>query len=115
MGTTVGQEGEEYVVLGQAGRAGRAEPADLASIRVRARNGDPVPLSNPVSLSELAEAGRLNRFNRLRPIPISARLASRYSLGEALEFLQGVAPQPLPHYPPPARKGDAPRPPDAGP
>src|SRR3546814_1625299 len=31
--TTFVQEGEEYDVLVQAGRAGRAEPADLASIR----------------------------------------------------------------------------------
>ncbi|HEY9541437.1 MAG TPA: efflux RND transporter permease subunit, partial [Luteimonas sp.] len=96
--TTFVQEGEEYDVLVQAGRAGRAEPADLASIRVRARNGDLVPLSNLVTLSELAEAGSLNRFNRLRAITISAGLASGYSMGEALEFLEGVARNELPDY-----------------
>src|SRR3546814_7496564 len=56
------QEGEEYDVLVQAGRAGRAAQADLASNRVRASNGDLVQMSNLVSLSELAEAGSLNRF-----------------------------------------------------
>ncbi|MFC3716751.1 efflux RND transporter permease subunit [Luteimonas soli] len=96
--TTFVQEGEEYDVLVQAGRDGRAEPADLASIRVRARNGDLVPLSNLVTLSELAEAGSLNRFNRLRAITISAGLASGYSMGEALEFLEGVARNELPDY-----------------
>src|SRR5690606_21655763 len=72
--------------------------ADLASIRVRARNGDLVPLSNLVTLSELAEAGSLNRFNRLRAITISAGLTSGYSMGEALEFLENVARNELPDY-----------------
>src|SRR3546814_12085028 len=45
--TTFVPEGEEYDVLVQAGRAGRAEPADLASIRGRPRTGAPGPRSNP--------------------------------------------------------------------
>src|SRR3546814_17317001 len=101
--TTFVQEGEEYDVLVQAGRAGRAEPADLASIRVRARNRDLVPLSNLVTLSELAEAGSLNRFNRLSAITISAGLASGHSLGEAQDSLEGVARTDLPAYPKIAR------------
>jgi len=96
--TTFVQEGEEYDVLVQAGRAGRADPADLDAIRVRARNGDLVPLSNLVTLSELAEPGSLNRFNRMRAITISAGLAPGYSMGEALDFLEQVARNELPDY-----------------
>jgi multidrug efflux pump len=57
-----------------------------------------VPLSNLVTLSELAEAGSLNRFNRLRSITISAGLAPGYTMGEALEFLNGVVASELPDY-----------------
>ncbi|HEY0310405.1 MAG TPA: efflux RND transporter permease subunit, partial [Luteimonas sp.] len=96
--TTFVQDGEEYDVLVQAGREGRAAPADLQAIQVRAGNGDLVPLSNLVTLSELAEAGSLNRFNRLRAITISAGLAPGYTMGEALAFLDGVVREQLPDY-----------------
>ena len=72
--TTFVQDGEEYDVLVQAGREGRA------------------------ALSELAEAGSLNRFNRLRAITISAGLAPGYTMGEALAFLDGVVRTRLPEY-----------------
>ncbi|TAK39577.1 MAG: efflux RND transporter permease subunit [Lysobacteraceae bacterium] len=96
--TTFVQDGEEYDVIVQAAREGRAAPADLAAIQVRAGNGELVPLSNLVTLSELAEAGSLNRFNRLRAITISAGLAPGYTMGEALEFLNGVVGRQLPDY-----------------
>ena len=96
--TTFVQEGEEYDVIMQAGREGRAAPADLRAIEVRSRSGDLVPLSNLVTLSELAEAGSLNRFNRLRAITISAGLAPGYPIGEAIAFLQGVVDTELPDY-----------------
>ena len=96
--TTFVDNGEEYDVLVQAGRDGRASPADLAAIRVRANSGELVPLSNLVTLSEVAEAGTLNRFNRLRSITISAGLAPGYPLGEAIAWAQNVAQEELPQY-----------------
>jgi multidrug efflux pump len=96
--TTFVQDGEEYDVLLQAGREGRAAPADLAAIEVRARGGELLPLSNLVTLTELAEAGSLNRFNRLRAITISAGLAPGYTMGEALGFLRNVVDTELPDY-----------------
>ena len=56
-------------------------PADLEAIQVRSSNGDLVPLSNLVTLSEVAEPGRLNRFNRLRAITISRGPGARLSDG----------------------------------
>jgi len=96
--TTFVDNGEEYDVLVQAGREGRASPADLAAIRVRASSGELVPLSNLVTLSEVAEAGNLNRFNRLRSITISAGLAPGYPLGEAIAWAQQTAREELPQH-----------------
>ncbi|MFP7722235.1 efflux RND transporter permease subunit [Lysobacter sp. A3-1-A15] len=96
--TTFVQDGEEYNVIVQAGRDGRATPAALSAIEVRSREGALVPLSNLVTLTELAEAGSLNRFNRLRAITISAGLSPGYTMGEALAFLNRAVEQDLPEY-----------------
>ncbi|MGB0132485.1 efflux RND transporter permease subunit [Dokdonella sp.] len=95
--TTFVDGGEEYDVIMQAQRDDRAEPADLDNLYVRSsRSGELIPLANLVSLSELAEPGRLNRFNRLRGITLSAGLAPGYSLGEALEWVKKTAGEELP-------------------
>ena len=96
--TTFVQDGEEYDVIVQAGREGRTDPADLAALQVPGREGTLVPLSNLVTLEELAEAGSLNRFNRLRAITISAGLAPGYELGEAIEWVNDVVEADLPEY-----------------
>ena len=96
--TTFVDNGEEYDVMVQAGREGRAAPADLEGIRVRARGGELVPLSNLVTLSEVAEPGTLNRFDRLRAITISAGLAPGYRLGDAIAWARQVAREELPEY-----------------
>ena len=96
--TTFVQDGEEYDVVVQAGRENRASTADLSQIRVRARSGELVPLSNLVTLAEVAEAGTLNRFNRMRAITISAGLAPGYNMGDAMAFLDQVAREELPEY-----------------
>ncbi|MDZ4350658.1 MAG: efflux RND transporter permease subunit [Xanthomonadaceae bacterium] len=94
--TTFIDDGEEYDVILQARDENRASPADLNNLYVRARGGELVPLSNVVTLSELAEPGRLNRFNRLRAITVSANLAPGYSLGEALTWVDQVVRSELP-------------------
>jgi multidrug efflux pump len=94
--TTFVDNGEEYDVILQADRALRAEPADLAAIQVRGSNGELIPLSNLVTLTELAEAGSLNRFNRLRAITISAGLAPGYRMGDAIAWAEQVVREELP-------------------
>ena len=96
--TTFVQDGEEYDVIVQAGRENRAAPADLAAIQVPGRAGALVPLSNLVTLTELAEAGSLARFNRLRAITVSAGLAPGYTIGEAIEWVNQVIEQELPEH-----------------
>ncbi|HQX64762.1 MAG: efflux RND transporter permease subunit [Xanthomonadales bacterium] len=95
--TTYVDGGEEYDVIMQAQRSDRAAPADLDNLYVRsARSSELIPLANLVSLKELAEPGRLNRFNRLRGITISAGLAPGYTLGEALTWAQKTVAEELP-------------------
>ena len=97
--TTFVESGEEYDVVLQADRSFRAAPANLENIYVRsARTGELVPLSSLVTLTEIAEPGSLNRFNRLRAITLSANLAPGYTLGEAIDWVEQVAAEELPDY-----------------
>ncbi len=96
--TTYVQDGQEYDVILQAQASDRSTTTDLQNLYVRARSGDLVPLSSVVTLSELAEPGTFNRFNRLRAITISGALAPGYTLGDALKWVQQVAEEELPDY-----------------
>jgi multidrug efflux pump len=94
--TTFVRGGEEYDVVVQSTKSGRATPADLAAIQVRARDGALIPLSNLVTLKDTAEAGSLNRFNRLRAITISMGLAPGYRMGDAIQWLEQTVREELP-------------------
>src|SRR5690606_22231476 len=95
--TTYVDDGEEYDVILQARQENRGSPSDLANLYVRSStSGELIPLANLVTLSELAEPGQYNRFNRLRAITISAGLAPGYTLGEALDWIRQVAAEELP-------------------
>jgi multidrug efflux pump len=95
--TTFSREGEEYDVLLQGETDIYRTPSDLAKIYVRSeRNGNLIPLSNLVTLEELATSVSLERYNRMRAITISANLADGYTLGEALDFLEQIVAKELP-------------------
>ncbi len=95
--TTFVEDGEEYDVVLQARADDRAAPANLENLYVRSgRSGELVPLSSLVTLTEIAEPGTLNRFNRLRAITVSASLAEGYTLGEAIKWMQETAAAELP-------------------
>ncbi len=95
--TTYIDRDREYNVILQGRAEDRATPTDLDNLYVRSdRTGELIPLSNLVQLTELAGPIRLNRFDRLRSITVSAALAPGYPLGEALEFVEGVVQEELP-------------------
>ncbi len=96
--TTFVDNGEEYDVLLQAERDKRATPTDLANTYVRGSGDQLVPLANLVTLSEIAEPGSFNRFNRLRAITISAGLSPGYTMGEAIDWTRQVVAEELPDY-----------------
>jgi multidrug efflux pump len=95
--TTYVDGGEEYDVIVQAEEAQRMSATDLTSVYVRSDDtGELIPLSNLTTVRTVADAGTLNRYNRLRAITISANLAPGYSLGQALGFLEQLAREELP-------------------
>ncbi len=97
--TTYVKDGQEYDVIMQAQVEDRAAPSDLSNLYVRSqRSGSLIPLANLVTLSEVAEPGSYNRFNRLRAITISAGLSPGYTLGEAVHWIERVAAEELPDH-----------------
>ena len=95
--TTYVDRGEEYDVILQAKADQRATPDDLENIYVRSSaTGRLIPLSNLISVENLADAGTLNRYNRLRAITLSADLAPGHILGDALDFLEEAVRTELP-------------------
>jgi multidrug efflux pump len=95
--TSFVEDGKEYDVILQAELADRATPTDLANLYVRsARTRQLIPLSNLVTLTEVAEPGSYNRFNRLRAITVTAGLTPDYPLGDALAWVQQVVAEELP-------------------
>jgi len=94
--TTYLLDGEEYDVMLQAEAGDRRSPADLTSTYVRGRDGSLVRVANLATISNVTEAGVLNRFNRMRAVTIVSGLATGYTLGEAMEWAQRVVQEELP-------------------
>ena len=87
--TTFVMGGKEYDVILEGERAEQRSLTDLQNIYIRSSVSDAlIPLSNLVTFVEEADAGNLNRYNRVRSITLSSSLADGYSLGEALEWLE---------------------------
>ncbi|MFY8352585.1 efflux RND transporter permease subunit [Pseudoalteromonas sp. SSM20] len=89
--TTFIDRGEEYDVILKGTKADFSDPKNISSIYLKSRSNDLVPLDSLITIGEQATAARLNRYNRMRAITISANLAPGYSLAEALDFLNDVA------------------------
>ena len=84
--TTYIEEGEEYDVVLEGAREDHRTPADLSNIHVRSqRSGELTPLANLVSLEEIADSIKLNRYNRVRAITVTANLTDQLALGDALD------------------------------
>jgi len=81
--------GKEYDVILEGELGAQRTLTDLQDIYVRsAGTGELIPLSNLVTLREQADAGQLQRYNRVRTITLSSQLSDGYSLGEALQWLE---------------------------
>jgi multidrug efflux pump len=91
------EEGEEYDVILEGERDIQRSPGDLSNIYVRSqRSGELIPLANLVTLEEIADSIKLNRYNRVRAITIEANLADDLPLGAALDYLDGLVAEHLP-------------------
>ncbi|WP_243374835.1 efflux RND transporter permease subunit [Microvirga solisilvae] len=94
--STFVSRGDEYPVIMRGRAQDRASPSDLTNTFVRAANGELVPLSSFITLTESAAPQALNRFDRLRSITIQSGLAPGVSIGEGLEILQEIVRDNLP-------------------
>lgn len=95
--TTYIDDGEEYDVIMQGERHEQRTTTSLQNMYVRSeRSGELIPLSNLVTLKEVADASRLNRYNRMRSLTIEANLADNLALGDALAYLNGLVREHLP-------------------
>lgn len=97
--TTFIDDGEEYYVMVEGERDMQRSPTDMTNIYVRSQSSNElIPLANLVSLDEFAGPQSLNRYNRTRSITLEADLENGFTLGEALEYLEGLVEQHLPEH-----------------
>jgi multidrug efflux pump len=97
--TTFIDRGREYNVVLQGKDEDRASPRDLTDLYVRGDRGNTlVPLSNLVTLRDVAGPQELSRFDRMRAITVSAGLAPGYTLGAALDYMEELAAEVLPAH-----------------
>jgi multidrug efflux pump len=75
----------------QTAATGRDTPDDVEKIFVRGRNEAMIPLATLVKVRESVAPRELNHFSQRRSVSITANLAADYSLGQALDFLDGTA------------------------
>lgn len=89
--------GEEYDVIMEGWEEDYRSPQSIDNLYVRSQKTNTlIPLDNVLKIDEQATSDRLNRYNRMRSITISANLADGYTLGEALEYLRGLVKSELP-------------------
>ena len=90
------REGEQYDVIVQIAPLERSTPTDISEIYVRARDNSMVQLANLASVREGVAPQSLNHFNRLRAVKVTGTLAPGYTIGDALDFIDGAARRVLP-------------------
>lgn len=95
--TTYIDDGEEYDVILQGERDEQRTTTSLQNMYVRSeRSGELIPLANLVHLKEVADASKLNRYNRMRSLTLEANLADNLALGDALAYLNQLVKDNLP-------------------
>lgn len=88
-----------YQVIPQVERHFRYNPKDLDQIYVPTLQGDMIPLSTFISISQDAQPNALTHFNQLNSASIQGVIAPSYSMGAVLKFLQNAADKTLtPQY-----------------
>ncbi|OUR81222.1 multidrug transporter AcrB [Colwellia psychrerythraea] len=97
--TSFVDRGEEYDVIVEGDEKQFQSPTDIDNLYVRSRTTEKlIPLANLLNIAENATSSRLNRYNRLRSITVTANLADGYALGDALDFLVDVTKNKLPEH-----------------
>lgn len=85
------KEGKQYSVIGQVDRINRDDPNDLANIYVNNSKGQPIPLTNLLTITEDVTPPTLYHFNRYRSATISAGLAEGKTIGDGIKEITAIA------------------------
>jgi multidrug efflux pump len=80
--------GRSYEVIPQVPRADRLTPETLTRYYVNAASGQPVPLSNLVTLQTGTEPNALTQYNQLNSATFQAVPMPGVTMGEAVDFLE---------------------------
>lgn len=83
--------GKQYEVFGEMKKTSRNDPKDLTSLYVRSSLGDLVQLDNLVTKTEKSTTPQLYRFNRYAAATVSAMLAPKVSMSEAITAMDSVS------------------------
>ncbi len=89
-------KGRRYDVRVRLLAGERTRPEDIGRLKVRAANGDLVPLSSLVRVEERPSLLAITRRARERAITVNANVGAGQSQGEAIEHLQEMAKEVLP-------------------
>ncbi|AGA32874.1 RND multidrug efflux transporter; Acriflavin resistance protein [Thioalkalivibrio nitratireducens DSM 14787] len=89
-------DNRSYRVIPLVQRSERLNPDQLGELYTRTRDGEPVPLSNIVTLEETVVPRSLRRFQQLNAVTLSGVPRPGVTLGEALDLLDGIAAEVLP-------------------
>jgi len=81
---------EQYDVIVQVEDDSRRTPGDLSNIFVRGAGDTMIQLQNLATVTETVAAKELNHFNKLRSATISAGLGPGYTMGEAIDWMEGA-------------------------
>jgi multidrug efflux pump len=88
--------GRSYEVIPQVPRSDRLTPETLTRYYVNSAAGQPVPLANLVSLSNVIEPNALTQYNQLNSATFQAVPMPGVTMGQAVDFLEKEAAT-LPH------------------
>ncbi len=89
-------DNRSYRVIPQVQREERLNPDQLGALYTRTPDGEPVPLSNLVTLEESVVPRSLRRFQQLNAVTLSGVPRPGVTLGEALDLIDAIAAEVLP-------------------
>jgi multidrug efflux pump len=88
--------GHSYEIIPQVPDALRADTAALGNYYVRAASGTLVPLTTVVNIKRSVEPEFLPQFQQLNSVTIQGTMTPGTTLGQALDYLKGLATRTLP-------------------
>ncbi|MEB3282220.1 MAG: efflux RND transporter permease subunit [Lyngbya sp.] len=81
----------QYRVYVQAEPEARSEPQDIYNLYVRSRNGDMIPLSSLIRVTDFVGPETITHFNIFRSMLIQGNPAPGYSTGQAIAAMERAA------------------------